>query len=143
MRSIDDVKIIHFQVRGDDRGSLIAIEENKDIPFDIKRVFYIFGSDKDVVRGQHANEQSEFVLVNVSGSSKVRVVDSKGNAKVFLLDKPSKALFIPTMLWKEMYDFSSDSVLLVITNTIYDPKEYVRDYKTFIKKEGKKERNSI
>lgn len=135
MRSVDDAKIINFVVRGDERGSLIAVESMKDIPFDIKRIFYIFGSDKEVIRGKHANEKSEFILINVSGTSKVKVIDATGNKKIFLLDKPNKALYLPTLLWKEMYDFSPDSVLLVITNTLYDSNEYIRDYDSFIKKE--------
>lgn len=123
---------IRFEQKGDARGQLVIVESNKDVPFDIKRIFYIYGSDADVVRGQHANRNSEFVLINVSGTSKVKIDDGK-NIDIIELNEPHMGVYIPKMLWKEMYDFSSDSVLLVLTNTHYDASEYIRDYNIFIK----------
>lgn len=123
-------KIFHFNELGDDRGNLVVIEGNQDIPFDIKRVFYIYGSDSSVIRGQHANRLSEFVLINVKGTSKVRLDNGK-EEKVICLDKPRMGLYIPAMLWKDMYDFSEDSVLLVLASTHYDGKEYIRSYEEF------------
>lgn len=123
---------IRFEQKGDARGQLVIVESNKDVPFDIKRIFYIYGSDADVVRGQHANRNSEFVLINVSGTSKVKIDDGK-NIDIIELNEPHMGVYIPKMLWKEMYDFSSDSVLLVLTNTHYDASEYIRDYNDFIK----------
>ena len=107
----------------------------QDIPFDIKRVFYIYGSDSEVVRGQHANRNSEFVLINVSGTSKVRV-DNGFEEDIIELNRPRMGLYLPTMLWKDMYDFSEDSVLLVLANTHYDGSEYIRDYDEYLKEVG-------
>ncbi len=134
MGNYEQVKMLDFPQRGDDRGHLVVVEGMQDIPFDIKRVFYIFGSDKDVIRGQHANKKTEFVLINVAGTSKVKIKDGKGNEKVFCLDKPHTGIYIPTMVWKDMYDFSKDSVLLVLASEHYDPKEYIRNYAEFVKK---------
>ena len=123
----DQYKILEFGDLGDERGKLVVVEGAQDIPFDIQRVFYIYGSDSEVVRGQHANRNSEFVLINVSGSSKVRV-DNGFEEDIIELNRPRMGLYLPTMLWKDMYDFSADSVLLVLANTHYDGHEYIRDY---------------
>ena len=108
-------------------------ESRKEIPFSIERVFYIYGSSHDVVRGQHANRISEFVLINVAGKSKVRVDDGRGHKRVYNLDQPHRGIYLPRMIWKDMYDFSRDSVLLVLASTQYDPDEYIRNYDEFIK----------
>ena len=131
----DQYKILEFGDLGDERGKLVVVEGAQDIPFDIQRVFYIYGSDSEVVRGQHANRNSEFVLINVSGSSKVRV-DNGFDEDIIELNRPRMGLYLPTMLWKDMYDFSADSVLLVLANTHYDGHEYIRDYDEFIKEVG-------
>lgn len=133
MKKIDDTyKIINFGDFGDERGKLVVVEGSQDIPFDIARVFYIYGSDATVVRGQHANRNSEFVLVNVAGTSKVKV-DNGIESVIIELDKPMMGLYLDKMIWKEMYDFSPDSVLLVIASTHYDEKEYIRDYDEYLK----------
>ncbi|MBQ6217593.1 MAG: FdtA/QdtA family cupin domain-containing protein [Erysipelotrichaceae bacterium] len=124
--------VLHFNDLGDERGKLVVIEGNESIPFDIKRVFYIYGSDDTVVRGQHANRDSEFVLINVAGTSKVRITDGTEEF-VVELNKPMMGVYIPKMIWKDMYDFSSDSVLLVLASTHYDGKEYIRDYQEYLK----------
>lgn len=129
----DQYRIINFKDLGDERGNLVVIEgEGMDIPFDIKRVFYIYGSDDTVVRGQHANKETEFLLVNVGGRSKVKV-DNGTESVVIELDRPGMGLYLPPMLWKDMYDFSSDSILLVLASRHYDGKEYIRDYDEYIK----------
>ena len=74
----NNVKMLEFPQRGDERGHLVIVEGMKDVPFEIKRIFYIYGSDTDVVRGQHANKKSQFVLINVAGKSKVKVKDGLG-----------------------------------------------------------------
>lgn len=125
-------RIVNFKDLGDERGKLVVIEGGKDIPFEIARAFYIYGSDSDVVRGQHANRDSEFILINVAGTSKVMITDGT-NKEIVALDKPMKAVYIPKMMWKEMYDFSPDSVLLVLANTHYDGKEYIRNYDEYLK----------
>lgn len=129
----EQVKFFEFSQRGDDRGHLVVVEGGQDVPFEIKRIFYIYGSDKDVVRGQHANRRSEFVLINVSGRSKVRVRDGKGNEAVFVLNKPHTGIYLPKMIWKDMYEFSQDSVLLCLASEHYDPDEYIRNYDDYVK----------
>lgn len=127
------VSMLEFPQMGDDRGRLVVVEGNKDIPFDIKRIFYIYGSDREVIRGQHANRRSEFVLINVAGTSKVRVCDGKGNEAVYSLNRPHTGIYLPKMVWKDMYDFSEDSVLLCLASEHYDASEYIRDYDEFVK----------
>lgn len=133
MNVMNLTQMLEFSQKGDERGHLVIVEGMKDIPFEIKRIFYIYGSDKDVVRGQHANKLSEFVLINVAGTSKVKVKDGKGNETVYALNRPHTGVYLPRMIWKEMYDFSEDSVLLCLASTHYDPDEYIRDYDEFLK----------
>lgn len=132
MKLSDQYKIIRFRDLGDERGNLVVIEgDGIDIPFDIKRVFYIFGSDATVVRGQHANRESEFLMVNVSGTSKVRVTNGREEA-ILELNEPGMGLYLSKMVWKDMYDFSVDAVLVVMSNKHYDSSEYIRDYNQYI-----------
>ncbi len=132
MQLKDQYKLIEFVDLGDERGNLVVIEgEGMDIPFDIKRVFYIYGSDSEVVRGQHANRETEFLLVNVSGKSKVKV-DNGAESEIIELNKPRMGLYLSTMLWKDMYDFSEDSVLLVLASKHYDASEYIRNYEDYL-----------
>ena len=127
------IKILKFADLGDERGNLVVVEgSGHDIPFEIKRVFYIYGSDAEVVRGRHANRKTEFVMINVSGQSKVKV-DNGYEERIIELNCPGMGLYLSTMVWKDMYDFSSDSVLLVLASEHYDAKEYIRDYDTFIR----------
>ena len=123
---------LQFSDLGDERGKLVVAEGEIDIPFAIQRVFYIYGSDDTVVRGQHANRNSEFVLINVAGSSKVKITDGE-NQEIVTLSRPMEGLYIPKMVWKEMYDFSPDSVLLVLASTHYDGSEYIRDFEEYKK----------
>lgn len=124
--------IVQFDDLGDERGKLVVIEGGQAIPFEIKRVFYIYDSDDTVVRGQHANRESEFVLINVAGNSKVRITD--GEEEIIVeLDRPMTGVYIPKMIWKDMYDFSEDSILLVLASTHYDGAEYIRDYEEYLK----------
>ena len=139
MHNMNKVKMLSFKQNGDDRGHLVVIEGNKDAPFDIKRIFYIYGSDPNVIRGQHANRETEFVLVNVAGKSKVKVYDGKGNEAIFILNRPHTGIYLPTMVWKDMYDFSEDSVLLVLASEAYNPNEYIRNYDEFVEEIAKEE----
>ncbi|MCI9324248.1 MAG: WxcM-like domain-containing protein [Lachnospiraceae bacterium] len=141
MKLEEQYKILEFEDLGDQRGNLVVIEgDGADIPFDIRRVFYIYGSDSEVVRGQHANRETEFLLVNVSGTSKVKVDNGK-ESRVIELNRPRMGLYLPPMVWKDMYDFSPDSVLLVLASRHYDASEYIRDYQEYrtelAKMEGK------
>nr|WP_296156238.1 FdtA/QdtA family cupin domain-containing protein [uncultured Blautia sp.] len=123
--------VFQFSVKGDERGSMIVIEGGVDIPFDIKRMFYIYGSDTSVIRGQHANRESEFILINVHGTSKVKLRDGE-EERIVVLDTPMKGVYIPRMVWKDMYDFSEDSVLLVLASTHYTADEYVRNFGDYV-----------
>ena len=125
-------RMLNFADLGDERGKLVVVEGKQDIPFDIARVFYIYGSDPTVVRGQHANRESEFVLINVAGTSKVRITDGT-NEEVVELSRPMQGVYLPRMIWKDMYDFSSDSVLLVLASTHYNGEEYIRSYDDYLK----------
>ncbi|MEA4821284.1 MAG: GNAT family N-acetyltransferase [Erysipelotrichales bacterium] len=124
-------ELLMFNQKGDDRGHLVIIEGNEDIPFEIKRAFYIFGSDKDVIRGCHANRRTEFVLINVSGKSKVKI-DNGISQKIVELNQPHMGVYIPRMIWKEMYEFSEDSILLVLASEHYDKNEYISDYEAYV-----------
>ena len=131
----EQFKLLNFAYLGDERGKLVVVEGEQHIPFAIQRVFYIYGSDSEVVRGQHANRESEFVLINVGGTSKVRI-DNGHSEAIIELNKPMMGLYIPTMVWKDMYDFSEDSILLVLASTHYNGKEYIRDYEEYKKEMG-------
>lgn len=130
--NMNKVQMLEFPQRGDERGHLVIVEGAVNIPFDIKRVFYIYGSSYDVIRGRHANRETEFVLINVAGTSKVKVMDGEGNEAIFCLNRPHTGIYLPTMVWKEMYDFSEDSVLLVLASEHYKAEEYIRDYEEFV-----------
>ena len=132
MQLSEQIKILEFSDLGDERGNLVVEGEGFDIPFDIKRVFYIYGSDAEVIRGRHANRRTEFVMINVSGKSKVKV-DNGFEQKVIELNRPRMGLYLTTMVWKDMYDFSQDSVLLVLASEHYDAAEYIRDYDEYIR----------
>ncbi len=131
MHNMNNVKLLEFPQLGDDRGHLVVVEGKMDIPFNIERVFYIYGSKQDVIRGEHANRETEFVLINVSGTSKVRVKDGEGNEAIFCLNRPHTGIYLPAMVWKEMYDFSEDSVLLVLASQHYNAEEYIRSYEQY------------
>lgn len=121
---------LNFRVNGDDRGNMVVVEGGQAVPFDIKRLFYIYGTDTEAVRGQHANRNSDFAMVCVCGSCKVKITDGTSEA-VVCLDEPMKGIYIPKMLWKDMYDFSEDAVLLVMASTHYDANEYIRDFDSY------------
>lgn len=132
MNVVESVRMLEFSQKGDERGHLVIVEGMQDIPFEIKRIFYIYGSDQSVIRGQHANCKSKFVLINVAGTSKVKIKDGKGNEVIYALNRPHTGIYLPQMVWKEMYDFSEDSVLLCLASEHYDATEYIRDYDTFV-----------
>lgn len=124
-------KILDFDELGDDRGHLVVAESHKQVPFTIKRIFYIYGTKENVIRGKHANRISQFVLINLQGSVKIRIDDGK-QEDVVVLDKPHQGVYLESLVWKDMYDFSHDSILLVLSSHGFDNSEYVRDYDQFI-----------
>ena len=127
------IKFINFEIKGDERGSLIAIEELKNIPFEIKRVYYIFNTKKNVRRGFHAHKNLKQVAICVKGSCKFLLDDGKERVDEIVLNKPNKGLLIEEMIWHEMYDFSEDGVLLILASEYYDESDYIRDYEEFLR----------
>ena len=126
-----EIKKYRFSPHGDDRGQLIALEELKDIPFKVKRVYYIYDTKDGVRRGFHAHKKLEQILICVSGSCKIHLDNGKETAEV-LLNTPDEGLYISNAIWREMYDFSPDAVLLVLASELYDEKDYIRNYDKFL-----------
>ena len=127
-----DIKLIPLQSHGDERGSLVSLEEFKPIPFAIKRVYYLFNTENKVRRGFHAHKKLKQVAIVLKGSCRLLLDDGKEKVVVFL-DNPAQGLFIESFIWREIYDFSEDCVLMVLADSIYDESDYVRDYDEFLK----------
>ena len=121
-----------FKVISDERGSLIALEANKQIPFDVKRMFYIYDTQKKVSRGNHSHYNTKQYLIAVNGSCKV-TLDNGKTKQTFDLDEPNKGLFQDALTWGTMHDFSQDCVILVLASEYYDELDYIRDYDEFLK----------
>jgi dTDP-4-dehydrorhamnose 3,5-epimerase-like enzyme len=124
------INIISFPPLGDDRGSLVALEANRTIPFDVKRVYYIFGTQPGVSRGFHAHRALKQVAVCVTGKCRMVLDDGQRREEV-LLDSPTKGLLIGDLVWREMHDFSPDCVLLVLASEHYSETDYIRSYEEF------------
>ncbi len=131
-----------FQSHGDDRGQLIALEACKDIPFEIRRVYYIFDTKQGVRRGFHAHKNLEQILICVHGSCKI-LLDNGAEKQVVVLDKNNEGLYIANNMWREMFDFSPDAVLLVLASQPYDESDYIRDYKAFLEFVNEEKRDSV
>lgn len=127
---IPECRLIELRVRGDDRGSLVALEGGIDLPFEIARAYYIFGTRPGVSRGFHGHRQLRQVAICVAGRCTMLVDNGRDRSSV-LLDRPSLGLEIGPMVWREMHDFSPDSVLLVLASEHYREADYIRDYATF------------
>ncbi|KZZ52454.1 dTDP-6-deoxy-3,4-keto-hexulose isomerase [Oleiphilus sp. HI0118] len=125
-----DVKELLFSSLGDSRGELIALEQFKEIPFEIKRIYYIFQTAENVKRGFHAHQSLKQVAIALSGSC-VFDVETESGSSSHLLDSPSKGLYMGGLVWREMRDFSHDCVLLVIASECYDEADYIRSYDAF------------
>ncbi len=121
-----------FQPHGDSRGQLVALEEFRDIPFQIRRVYYMYDTGAGVVRGRHAHRSLEQILICIHGSCKI-LLDNGYEKKIVPLERPYEGLYVANDMWREMYDFSPDAVLLVLASELYDEKDYIRDYDEFLK----------
>lgn len=126
------IKKINFQKHGDDRGMLVAIEEQKDIPFAVKRVYYIYDTKSGVRRGFHAHKNLKQVLLCVKGSCMLHL-DNGAETEEILLNNPTEGVYLENNIWREMYDFSEDAVLLVLASEYYNESDYIRNYDDFIK----------
>lgn len=116
---------------GDDRGKLIALESQMNIPFEIKRIYYIFDTIPNVIRGKHAHRKLKQILICISGSCTILLDDGISREEISL-DTPSKGLMISSLTWREMYNFSPGAVLLVLASEHYDESDYIRDYNQFL-----------
>ena len=125
------IKTINFPPLGDDRGSLVALESFKTVPFEIKRVYYIFGTKEGVARGFHAHKSIKQVMVCVTGSCNI-LLDNGLKREEVLLDSPTKGLLIEDLIWREMQSFSPDCVLIILANEYYKENDYIRDYQEFL-----------
>ena len=131
-----------FSQHGDDRGQLIALEEYKDIPFEIKRVYYMYDTKEGVRRVFHAHKNLQQIMVCVHVSCDI-LLDNGKEKKIISLEKPYEGLYVPNDMWREMYHFSEDAVLLVLASDIYREEDYIRDYDKFLeflneREEGKR-----
>ncbi|MFT7565740.1 MAG: dTDP-4-dehydrorhamnose 3,5-epimerase-like enzyme [Pseudoalteromonas distincta] len=127
------IKLLNFQSLGDERGCLISLEQQKNIPFDIKRIYYIYNSETNIARGFHAHIALEQVAICVKGSCRFILDDGQSRESV-LLNSPDVGLYISNNKWREMHDFSSDCVLIVIASELYDESDYIRDYNKFLRR---------
>jgi len=131
-----EIKKYTFQIHGDNRGQLVAIEEFSDIPFAIKRVYYMYDTTKGVRRGYHAHKNLQQILICVKGNCKILLDDGTEKQEI-LLDKPYEGLYIANNIWREMFDFSEDAVLMVLASEKYDEADYIRNYNDFLTFVGK------
>ena len=130
-----EIKTYEFEPHGDERGQLVAIEEFKDVPFDIKRVYYMYDTTEGVVRGKHAHKSLEQILICVHGSCKI-LLDNGREKESTVLDKPNLGLYISNDTWREMSEFSEDAVLMVLASEVYNEEDYIRNYDEFLKYVG-------
>ena len=126
-----EIKMYDFQQHGDKRGMLVALEEMKDIPFEVKRVYYMYDTVAGVRRGYHAHKALQQILIAIHGSCKIHLDDGNDTAEV-VLDKPYEGLYLSNNVWREMYDFSPDAVLMVLASEVYKEEDYIRDYDAFL-----------
>lgn len=128
---MNQFSIINLKLIGDERGSLIALEGNDNVPFEIKRVYYIFDTKEDVERGFHAHINLKQLVIAVKGSCTF-VLDNGIKKEELILDKPDRGLFIEGLIWREMKNFSSDCVLIVLASEYYNEIDYIRNYDKFL-----------
>lgn len=137
------INIIDFKSLGDSRGNLVSLEATQNIPFEIKRIYYLFNTDIETRRGYHAHKELKQIAIALHGSCRLLLDDGKEKEEV-LLNKPTQGLLIESFVWREIFDFSDDCVLLVIADSFYDEEDYIRDYNVFLKiVEKKNEKNNF
>lgn len=129
--TIHDCKLIDLPKFLDRRGNLSVVEELQHIPFEIKRVFWIYDVPGDSQRGEHAYRNTEEFIIALSGSFDVVLEDKNGHKQLFHLNRSYYGVYVPKMIWRRMENFSTNSLALVVTNTEYDSHDYIRDYKEF------------
>ncbi|EOA2695126.1 FdtA/QdtA family cupin domain-containing protein [Citrobacter portucalensis] len=125
-----NIELIPLQIHGDDRGSLVSLERDVNIPFDIRRVYYIFDTQQGVTRGYHAHIKLQQVAIALRGSCVFVMDDGKERVEI-TLNNPAQGLLIRSCIWREMKNFSPDCVLMVLADMEYDESDYIRDYEQF------------
>jgi len=137
--TIDDVKRFNLKLFDEVDGRLVPIEFDKDVPFEVKRMFYVFGVHNQDVRGKHSHHKTKQLLISINGAIDVKCDDGMGGVKTWQLDQPWKALYIPEMIWDEQVYISHEAVLLVLANTLYEQSDYIESYEEFkrLKNENK------
>lgn len=125
------VELVPLQKHGDERGMLVALEQTKNVPFEIKRVYYMFGTQTNVRRGYHAHKELRQLAIPVSGSCRFMLDDGKEKVDI-LLDNPALGLLIEPSIWHEMYDYSHDCILVVLASDVYNESDYIRNYDEFV-----------
>ncbi len=126
-----DPVLIHFKEMSDGRGGLVALEQHQNIPFEIKRVYYIYGTPVNTRRGFHAHKALEQVAICVKGACSFLLDNGKEQVEC-RLDSSTTGLYIGYKIWREMYDFTEDCVLMVLASEFYDEADYIRDYEKFL-----------
>ena len=128
--------LISFPVHGDHTGSLVALEKGEDFPFEIKRVYYIWGTEHNAIRGRHAHRNLEQVVVCTSGNCDF-ILDDGSRRETYHLDSPSTGLHIRNNVWREFTNFSTDCVVMVLASEHYNEADYIRSYDEFLRSIGK------
>lgn len=126
-----EIKLIEFEEHGDDRGTLVALEQQKNVPFEIKRVYYMYDTTDGTRRGFHAHKKLKQVLICVNGSCTIYLDNGAETAEV-PLTTPNIGLMLDSAIWREMHHFSPDAVLMVLASELYDESDYIRDYDEFL-----------
>jgi dTDP-4-dehydrorhamnose 3,5-epimerase-like enzyme len=130
-KMIANTTLIPLKVHGDKRGFLVALENGHNLPFEVKRVYYIYGTKEGTARGFHAHRKLKQLLISVSGSVEIHC-EMHAKKSVYTLAKPDEGLLIEGFVWREMHNFSSDCVLMILTDDYYNEDDYIRDYQSFL-----------
>jgi dTDP-4-dehydrorhamnose 3,5-epimerase-like enzyme len=129
-------RLIEFKILGQTTSPLVSLESNKNVPFAIARIYYLFGTRRGITRGGHAHKTLKQLLVCVRGRCRIRLDDGTTKEE-HLLDRPEVGLYTDSMIWGDLYDFSEDCVLLVLADQPYEESDYIRNYEEFRKQVGK------
>lgn len=126
-----NINLIELEVHGDERGSLISLEKDNNIPFEVKRVYYLFGTKKGSIRGLHAHKRLKQLVVVIHGECRF-LLDNGHERLNIVLNDPTKALILDSMVWREIHDISEDCVCMVLADDVYDETDYIRSYDEFM-----------
>ena len=131
MTTLDDVKKFTLKTFTEPDGKLTPIELDKDIPFEVKRMFYVYDVHDQNDRGKHSHHKTKQLLISINGAIDIRCDDGMGGERTWQLNQPWEALYVPEMIWDEQIYVGNNATLLVLANTLYDPSDYIGDYEEF------------